>query len=234
MSDENSKIIAVPGNQSDQQLSVRASLVRRGLQEIAQYPDPDGIDWCQPAALGQIRGAYADVAAPKHGSNAKWVMLVCELSSVKERHLTLSDELIARCRSKTGSLTTLVDARLVNGVDLYPQETVQVELEFVWDVFASSKINLEEMFGDCFDLLLYDPIAKTAVLIPSDQNSYRELRFRLTPGFANQECIVCENCGTEFSPGSSKLDQRHDGIQMFFCSECDSYEMVSPPYKSED
>jgi CheY-like chemotaxis protein len=71
----------------------------------------------------------------------------------------------------------------------------------------------------------------------------RQPQVPVGPGTANKQYITCEDCGTEYPPGSLRLlpisdalrfDLWPDDTKMFFCQTCDTYVVMSPPHVNEE
>jgi hypothetical protein len=256
-----------------------AAMAKRSLAELASLrgqTELPAIDWDQPVIIGRLVTGWLEGDAPEHGTGAKWVTLVCNLTNVSSTSQDLRGELFAFCCSPAwvssdcpageGRVTNLTDVRLLafppeNPAQwLRPQEETQVELEFVWAFSGPPPQRVlqiprgakrwdgfedfvQGMFGGSFELLLYDKTFGTVVCIPNDEETYRELRLRLAPGHANEQYVICVECGTEYPPGAVKLLPAADvkyamavcehapDDEMFFCFGCGCYSPMSPPDK---
>lgn len=212
-----------------------AELARRQLDSSAHVQD---INWNQPAIIGYLYAGWPEADSPKHGPGGKWVTLVCELINIGDSALDLRGDLVAFSRSQTGELTALTDARLIDPVALGPHGTGKADLEFVWTFGekTSDENCIKEILDNSPDLLVYDKTSKITVVISSDERTYRELELNL-------RYVTCEECGSEYSPGTLKLlpisealrfDLWPDNMKMFFCRECDMYVVMSPPHINEE
>jgi hypothetical protein len=239
--------------QSTRQLSTKASLVTRGLRDISEHlraesvgpaqdqdvlAHPPSIDWNHPTIIGSICTGWPETDSPEHGPGAKWVILVCELTNISDKSQDLRGELAAFRRSQTGKLTALTNARLIDAAVLEAHGTSRVHLEFVWSFSENTPLEncAEEIFRGSCDLLVYDKTFKTVVVIPGDEKAYRDLGL-------NQRYIICEECGTEYLPGTVKVlpisealrfDLWPDDMKMFFCAACDTYVVMSLPHINEE
>lgn len=179
------------------------SMVKRSL---AQLPSLDagrrvellGVDWDHPVIAGMFVGYWLEDASSKHGAGAQWIILLCELTNVSDRSHNLGGELAAFCRSETGVVTTLPEAwlaedrpdvgPLAGAFGVGPKETVRAQVEFLWNFSGNTpqEQTVSAIFGDSWELLLYDQTFKTVVWIPEDvpgdespvTKGWREIRLK--------------------------------------------------------
>lgn len=159
--------------QSTKQLSIRSSLVMRGLEHLVQYRIPM-VAWSRPSLFGTLSNPYEmdDSADPRN----KFIYFTCRLKNITESPHNLTEGISILRRSRTTGETTSVSK---DGFG-FPASRMFVPPESVSpEMLVSLSFSKEKPLEDCLntlfqescELLAYDDKFGTVIAISLDQPS---------------------------------------------------------------
>lgn len=174
MPDEKNSFVAI---QAPNQPRVRASLVHRGLQEIASIQQGSlrvvapPVDRDQFSIVVKVNTHWIVRADRVPGKT--YVMFGCEVENNSDNQQHLSKEMAIWRRSKSnGNLSYIGDAIMLlfsPELALPPQSATSLDLELEMDSPEenSGEYPVSDLLNDMYELLGYDYTFETAVLILS-------------------------------------------------------------------
>jgi tetratricopeptide (TPR) repeat protein len=177
MNDDQKKTGTELAAQTPQHLSVRASLVKRGLQDLSELAR-SSVDWDQPTLVGWLARPMEHAATTHRGM--KRVRFGCDLYNLTERVQELGEDISLFVRSKTtGQITAKTDARILPlgpPKPAAPNEFIRIQLDF--DQLFPEGMPLQDcvraLLSDIDELLAHDATRRSVILLRTPGGHFRK------------------------------------------------------------